>query len=104
MNVNCKVSLTDEERNVMYRRLTGKNGKGMVSRMEVNNWVKDKIQNFLSLGSPSTEFVCGSSETIPKKVQSTDGEEVEWVMKQNRLLTSRVNQLQHLIDTRGLKK
>lgn len=48
MNVNCKVSLTDEQRVIMYQRLTGKNGKGMVSRADVNTFVKDRIEKFLN--------------------------------------------------------
>lgn len=106
MNVNVKVTLTDEERNVMFRRLTGKNGKGMVSRAEVNQWVKDKIQNFLSLGSPSTERVEEIEEInlTDNDVDNMETGEIEWVMRQNKLLTTRVNRLQHLIDTRGLKK
>ena len=40
MNVNVKLSLTDEQRNVMYRNMTGKDVKRMVSRAEVNEFVR----------------------------------------------------------------
>ena len=103
MNVNCKIALTDEERNVMFRRLTGKNGKGMVSRADVNNWIKDHLQSFLTLGSPTTEQI--DAVEVIDEVKMTDDEfdnleqgEVEWVIKQNRLLTTRVNRLQYLLD------
>lgn len=126
MNVNVKVTLTDEERNVMFRRLTGKNGKGMVSRAEVNQWVKDNLERFLTLGSPVTEGVIFADTTpveIPydstkpivdveeaPPVKLTDEQfddleqgEVEYLITQNKLLQGRVNRLQHMIDTRGLK-
>lgn len=100
MNVNCKLTLTDEERNVMFRRLTGKSGKGMVSRADVNNWVKDHLQSFLSLGSPTTEQV----EEI-KEINMTDDEfddlekgEIEYIIEQNKLLHTRVNKLQFALD------
>jgi hypothetical protein len=49
MNVNCKVSLTDEQRNVMFRKLKG--GKGMVSRKDVNAFVEQKIEECLNGGT-----------------------------------------------------
>jgi hypothetical protein len=48
VNVNCKVTLTDDERNKMFRKLNGSNGKGMVSRAEVNCFVKKKIAEVLN--------------------------------------------------------
>lgn len=97
MNVNCKLTLTDEERNVMFRRLTGKNGKGMVSRAEVNQWVKDKLQSFLSIGSPSTEQVEPEVELLT--LADLENIDVEEVMQQNKLLQTRINILQHRLDT-----
>ena len=95
MNVNIKLSLTDEERNVMFRRLTGKSGKGMVSRADVNNWVKEQLERFLTLGSPTTEKV-----KVEQTMDFTDIDiNVAEVMKQNELLTTRVNRLQFLLDT-----
>jgi hypothetical protein len=101
MNVNCKLTLTDEERNVMFRRLTGKNGKGMVSRAEVNQWVKDKLQSFLSIGSPSTETVEEEIEVnlTDEEFDNLEQGEIEWIIKQNALLIKRVNILQHRLDT-----
>jgi hypothetical protein len=54
VNVNCKVTLTDDERNKMFRSLNGNNGKGMVSRADVNNFVKEKIAESLN-GARSIE-------------------------------------------------
>lgn len=47
MNVNVKLSLTDEERNTMYRNMTGKDVKRMVSRAEVNEFVQGCIAGML---------------------------------------------------------
>jgi len=103
MNVNCKLSLTDEQRNTMFRRLTGKTGKGMVSRADVNNWVKDHLQSFLSLGSPTTEQV-EEVETVrltDEEFDNLEQGEIEWIIEQNKLLTTRVNRLQFMLDKRG---
>lgn len=93
MNVNCKLSLTDEERNAMHNRLTGTSTKKMVSRADVNTWVKDQIERFIKVGSPTTEKV--EVKLTPEQVADID---VEEVMKQNELLLTRVNRLQFLLD------
>ena len=115
MNVNVKLSLTDEQRNVMHRRLTGKNGKGMVTRADVNEWVKEQIERFLILGSPTTETVI---PVVPRReaVEKTDDAEIRTpeeviefdlndidvneLVRQNKLLLSRNNRLQHMLDTK----
>lgn len=48
MNVNCKVSLTDEQRNTMFRNLNGGDSKKMVSRADVNAFVQKKIEECLN--------------------------------------------------------
>jgi hypothetical protein len=103
MNVNVKLSLTDEQRNTMFRRLTGKNTKGMVSRADVNQWVKEELERFLTLGSPTTETINdrGSDEYAnPVEEIDIDDINVEEVIKQNQLLTTRVNRLQYMLDRR----
>ena len=47
MNVNVKISLTDEERNTLYRRITGKDVKRMISRKEVCELVQQHIDDLL---------------------------------------------------------
>jgi hypothetical protein len=100
MNVNVKLSISDEDRNLMSRRLTGKDSKKMVSRAEVNNWVKDQLEKFLRLGSPATEKV---NEAITEREQidfaDLTEQDIEDVMKQNKLLQHRINVLQHRLDT-----
>jgi hypothetical protein len=95
MNVNVKVTLTDEERNVMANRLTGTLSKKMVSRADVNDFVKKQIERFLAVGSPTTETV--EVEEIDHTEMSES--DIKEVMKQNKLLLSRVNVLQHRLDT-----
>jgi len=97
MNVNIKVTLTDDERNTMFRRLTGKSTKGMVSRADVNAWVKEKLERFLTVGSPTTEPV---EEIEPINIDDFTTQDIEDVMKRNELLQSRVNRLQFLLDTK----
>ena len=103
MNVNVKVTLTDEERNKMHNRLTGTTTKKMVSRADVCEFVQSKIDGLLN-GSFGTQ-----TGRLPK--QETHIEELDYVncdvkelVKQNKLLLSRLNGLQYMIDTRGLKK
>ena len=99
MNVNCKLSLTDAERNQMHNRLTGTATKKMVSRADVNNWVKDQIERLLKVGSPGTEQI--KTEVKPlDKINFDDVEpgEIMEVMRQNELLLTRVNRLQFMLD------
>lgn len=102
MNVNVKISLTDEERNIMHRRLTGKNTKGMVSRADVNQWVKTELERFLTLGSPTTETIeepnIEEIRLTQEQIDELEPGEIEEVIKQNRLLTTRVNRLQYMLD------
>lgn len=102
MNVNVKLSLTDEERNVMFRRLTGKSTKGMVSRADVNEWVKKELEKFLTLGSPTTERV----EEVIEPINFADltEKDIEDVILQNELLLKRVNDQQNFIDRKLAKK
>ena len=47
MNVNIKLTLTDEERNLMLRNMTGVTRKRMVSRSEVNDFVTGCVAGML---------------------------------------------------------
>jgi hypothetical protein len=107
MNVNVKLSISDEDRNLMSRRLTGKDSKKMVSRAEVNVWVKEQLEKFLRLGSPTTEQVDDLVDDSPDEPFFDDPDyasdlserDIEDVMKRNELLQHRVNVLQHRLDT-----
>jgi len=97
MNVNVKLSISDEDRNLMSKRLTGKDTKKMVSRAEVNEWVKGQLETFLRLGSPASTRV---TEEIKEDFEEIDMDniDVEEVMRQNKLLLNRVNVLQFALD------
>ena len=95
MNITVKVSLTDEQRRVIHTNLyDGK--KGMVSRKDVNAICQTAITDML-IGKRLKK----ESNEPPPVVQITGDDELR---KQNELLTTRVNRLQYMIDTRGLKK
>lgn len=90
MNVNCKVSLTDEQRNLLYRRITGKDVKRLISRKEVCELVDDYIATLLN----------GSSEPEPDQaeIEFPEGGHVD-CCRANTLLLTRINRLQHRLDT-----
>ena len=71
MNVNCKVSLTDEERNKMFRKLNDSDSTTrMVTRADVNVFVKQKIEECLKPGvieAEATPVVIPFDSTQPIK-------------------------------------
>lgn len=94
MNVNVKVALTDEQRNVMYRNLTGKDVKRMVSRREVNDFVQGCIDAVLQPGSTAkllardlSEVECrilaargpGEVRAPQRSLLEIDPEDAEWL-------------------------
>ena len=105
MNVNVKISITDEDRNLMFRRLTGKDTKGMVSRADVNTWVNEQLERFLRVGSPTTERVAEVvEEREPINFADLTEQDIEDVLRQNELLLKRVNDQQNFIDRKLAKK
>lgn len=105
MNVNVKISITDEDRNLMFRRLTGKDTKGMVSRADVNTWVNEQLERFLRVGSPTTERVEEVvEEREPINFADLTEQDIEDVLRQNELLLKRVNDQQNFIDRKLNKK
>ncbi len=103
MNGNFKYTLTDEQRNQLYINLTGKNTKGMVSRADVCRLLQEALDEALKVyrPAPKPEYQ-GADVSYVIEDEISDGEvDVDLVMKQNKLLHSRVNRLQHLLDTQG---
>ena len=94
MNVNCRVTLTDEQRNTLYRRITGKDVKRMVSRKEVCELVNDFIDELLRHGS-SNEL---AGEPDQAEINFPEGGHDD-CCRANALLLKRVNILQHRLDT-----
>lgn len=101
MNVNCKLSLTDEQRNQMHNRLTGTATKKMVSRADVNNWVKDHLDRFLQVGSPTTEPEVETVRLTDEEFDNLEQGEIEYIIEQNKLLHTRINKLQFTLDRRS---
>jgi hypothetical protein len=99
MNVNCKLSLTDHQRNQMHNRLTGTLTKKMVSRADVNTWVTEQLDRFMKVGSPITEKV-EDVRLTDEEFDNLEQGEIEYVITQNKLLLNRINVLQHALDTR----
>ena len=48
MNVNCKISLTDSERNTLAKMLDGKQTKRLATRKDVNDFVTGCIEYAVS--------------------------------------------------------
>jgi hypothetical protein len=69
--------------------------KKMVSRADVNEFVKAKIERFLQVGSPTTEAV---KDEVIADIDYVNCD-VKEIVKQNKLLLNRVNVLQHRLDT-----
>ena len=94
MNVNVKLSLTDEQRNVLKRRLTGKDVKAMISRKEVNELVQDFIASLLTGDAPETP-----EAPADEQLDLTFNGGHDDCCKANKLLLTRINRLQHALDT-----
>ena len=99
MNVNVKITLSDEQRNVMYRRISGKNVKRLISRAEVSQLVQDFIASQLS-GTFVNEPEAPDIQEAVNTAELSDADITETLM-QNKLLHSRCNRLQHKLDTLG---
>ena len=110
MNVNVKVSITDEMRRTIHENFYGK--KGMISRKDVSTICQTAITDLLmgkQIGDKIADAMKESISFPPVRLTDEDIDElepgeIEYMIEQNRLLTSRMNRLQHMIDTRGLKK
>ena len=74
MNVNIKISMSDEDRNIMAMNLTGKISKRMVTRAEVNQFVQgclDSITDSINIGSPRETVKVGYIDTnVPKPAKN----------------------------------
>lgn len=114
MNLNCKLSLTDEQRNAIKRHLTGKDVKAMATRAEVCELVQELLEPFLTAPPKSHErkkaerakrkraaFPVGMTDVPPHRPNPPAfAEGHDDCCKANELLQRRVNVLQHRLDTR----
>jgi hypothetical protein len=100
MNVNVKVSLTDEQRRKIFANFYG-GKKGMISRKDVNAICQAAITDWLMdrNSGPTTDNNVEVIEEI-----DVDNVDVIEVMKQNELLLKRVNDQQNFIDRKLARK
>lgn len=114
MNLNCKLTLTDEQRNNIKRHLAGKNVKGLATRADVCQLVQHLLEPFLepprSKPNPRDGWAAHDIEREEREpvgqsvpVGMCPGDELDFCSdeccKQNQLLVQRVNTLQHRLDT-----
>lgn len=106
MNVNIKLSLTDEQRNTLYRNMTGKDVKRMVSRAEVNELVNDYINDMMNdrtdIAVKRAERVIEAQPEPELLLEHLPCESFagghDQCCRQNALLMNRMNRLQFQLD------
>lgn len=112
MKTNVGINLTDEQRRTIHENFYG-GKKGMISRKDVNTICQTAITDWLmgrnngpetvvsDMGievemKPLLDALAPDDEIDPDNFTE---QQVRDVMKQNELLLTRVNQLQHKLDT-----
>lgn len=95
MNGNFRYTLTDEQRNTIKRKVVGKNVKGLASRADVCAILQKALDDAIKGIAPKPE------KTEPVTIDADDysKQDVEDLVKQNQLLQTRINVLQHRLDT-----
>ena len=100
MNVNCKVTLTDEQRNNIKCHITGKLLKGLATRAEVCELINELLE-------PYTGIYVHVALKPGLRPQEPDQAEIDFAddthddcCRSNALLRTRLNKLQHRLDTR----
>ena len=105
MNVNCKLSLTDEQRNNIKQHLAGKNVKALATRADVCQLIQDLLEPFLDPPRPKPNPLDGwaAHDIEREKREPVAQNEIDFCSdeccKQNQLLLHRVNALQYRLDT-----
>jgi hypothetical protein len=80
MNVNIKISMSDEDRNIMAMNLTGKISKRMVTRAEISSFVQgclDSITDSINIGEPLETVKVGYIDTNAPKPMTDWFTEIE---------------------------
>jgi hypothetical protein len=101
MNINCKLSLTDEQRNNIKQHLAGKNVKALATRADICQLIQDLLEPLLEPPRPTREAKPG--EIDEHFIEQHRQAEIDFCSdeccKQNQLLLHRMNVLQHRLDT-----
>lgn len=113
MNLNCRLSLTDEQRNNIKRNITGKDVKALATRAEICELINGLLEAFTSPPRPQREIpdphACQQCADEGPHTHNCEGITYENqaaldfcsddCCKRNELLQRRVNRLQHRLDT-----
>lgn len=104
MNVNVKLSLSDDERRALACYLAGKPVKRLATRADVNRLVTELLSTALRSRPVDTPIpdtpISGNQESIPDTpIPEPQGFCSDDCCKANELLLHRVNVLQHRLDT-----
>ena len=104
MNGAFKYTLTDDQRSTLRDRLTGKKSKAKATRAEVSTFLQACIDDALAgynqkLAPPTA----GATEPMDFSEPAVEDLQVDFddeseCAKQNRLLITRINRLQHRLD------
>ena len=104
MNTNIRITLTDAQRNVLKRRLTGKDTKAMISRAELNELVQGYVNELLLYKPIQKPLLEAEYRGADYGDDEPDQGDVDFCSddccRRNELLQRRVNILQHRLDTR----
>lgn len=114
MNGNFKYSMTDEQRNRLKRKLTGKSVKGLASRGDVCALLQKELDRLIGNGQIGDKVADAMADCIPPHMRAEPEPipqaqldftaedytpaEVAEVIKQNKLLLTRINILQYRLD------
>lgn len=105
MNVNVKLSFTDEQLNNIKRHITGKQLKAKATRAEICELVKDLLEPFTDIyvhveRKPTADLFDQVAEEEPASEMIIDDDAHPDCCRANELLLQRINRLQHKLDTR----
>lgn len=105
MNGNFKYTLTDEQRNRIHNNLSGKATKKMITRAEVSALLQKALDDLVNgkrqlaaLEHREEEAREEQPKQILINLSDYSEEDVADLVKQNELLLSRLNRLQHRLD------
>lgn len=101
MNLNCKLTLTDEQRNNIKRHLTGKDVKALAKRAEICQLIEDLLEPFLCAPRHESRGTVADAQDAREFYENQASLDFcsDDCCTRNDLLQRRVNILQHRLDT-----
>ena len=101
MNLNCKLSFTDEQRNRIKQHLTGKPVKALATRAEICQLINDLLEAFTEpyVHVERKRDVATFEEDMEVIIdEGVNNACTEDCCRANELLRTRINTLQHRLD------